>query len=133
MTLEGANVFFDTTDYTIYTMNSGATGQYCVVLPKNTNGNYNMLVDLHMKNSFDSVTSGSKTKEQLIEEIKIEYTGVKTKYNDGILVIPMIDEILYQTAVINNDKQKMFDKVKKIGAITINCEKDTTILVYGLI
>lgn len=126
MTLEGANVFFDVTDYTIYTMNSATTGQYCVVLPKNTNGNYNMIVDLHMKNSFDSVTSGSKTKEQLIEEIKTEYTGVKTKYTDGILVIPMIDENLYQTAVINNDKQKMFDKVKKIGAITSEIYKKLT-------
>lgn len=126
MTLEGANVFFDASDYAIYTMNSTNTGQYCVVLPKNNNGTYNMLVDLHMKSSFDSINSGSKTKEQLIEEIKNEYVGVKTKYNDGILVIPMIDENLYASAVINNDKQKMFDKVKKIGAITSEIYKKLT-------
>lgn len=126
MTLEGANIFFDTTDYTIYTMNSVTTGQYCVVLPKNNNGTYNMLVDLHMKNAFDSINNGSKTKEQLIEEIKNEYNGVKTKYSDGILVIPMIDENLYASAISNNDKQKMFDKVKKIGAITSEIYKKLT-------
>lgn len=126
MTLEGANIFFDATDYTIYTMNSVTTGRYCVVLPKNNNGTYNMLVDLHMKNSFDSINNGSKTKEQLIEEIKNEYSGVKTKYSDGILVIPMIDENLYASAILNNDKQKMFDKVKKIGAITSEIYKKLT-------
>lgn len=126
MTLEGANIFFDTTDYTIYTMNSVTTGQYCVVLPKNNNGTYNMLVDLHMKNAFDSINNGSKTKEQLIEEIKNEYSGVKNKYSDGILVIPMIDENLYASAISNNDKQKMFDKVKKIGAITSEIYKKLT-------
>lgn len=126
MTLNGANVFFDTTDYTIYTMNSVNTGRYCVVLPKNNNGTYNMLVDLHMQNAFDSVSNGSKTKEQLVEEIKNEYMGVKTKYNDGILVLPMIDENLYANAVITNDKQKMFDKVKKIGAITSEIYKKLT-------
>ena len=126
MTLEGANIFFDTTDYTIYTMNSVTTGQYCVVLPKNNSGTYNMLVDLHMKNAFDSINNGSKTKEQLIEEIKNEYSGVKTKYSDGILVIPMIDENLYASAISNNDKQKMFDKVKKIGAITSEIYKKLT-------
>lgn len=126
MILEGANIFFDFTDYTIYTMNSVTTGQYCVVLPKNNNGTYNMLVDLHMKNAFDGISNGSKTKEQLIEEIKNEYSGVKTKYSDGILVIPMLDEILYASAILNNDKQKMFDKVKKIGAITSEIYKKLT-------
>lgn len=126
MTIEGANIFFDTTDYAIYTVNSVTTGRYCVVLPKNNNGTYNMLVDLHMKNTFDSLSNGSKTKEQLIGEIKNEYTGVKTKYNDGILVIPMIDENLYTSAIVNNDKQKMFDKVKKIGAITSEIYKKLT-------
>lgn len=126
MTLEGANIFFDATDYTIYTMNSVTTGQYCVVLPKKNNGTYNMLVDIHMKNAFDSINNGSKTKEQLIEEIKNEYNGVKTKYSDGILVIPMIDENLYASAIANNDKQKMIDKVKKIGAITSEIYKKLT-------
>ena len=42
MTLEGANVFFDASDYIIYTMNSDTVGQYCAVLPKNNNGTYNM-------------------------------------------------------------------------------------------
>lgn len=126
MMLEGGNIFFDTTDYAIYAMNSVNTGQYCVVLPKNNNANYNMLIDLHMKNAFDNVNNGSKTKEQLIEEIKNEYMGVKSKYNDGILVIPMIDENVYATSIINNDKQKMFDEVKKIGAITSEIYKKLT-------
>ena len=72
MTLDGANVFHDTTDYSIYTVNSATTGKYCVVLPKNNNGTYNMLVDLHLKSSFDLVGSGNKTKEQLIEVCKKE-------------------------------------------------------------
>lgn len=118
MTLEGANLFYDATDYAIYAMNSQTSGQYCAVLPKNNTGVCNMLVDLHMKNAFDGLTNGSKTKEQVIEEIKNEYNGIKSKYQDGILVIPMLDENLYASAVINNDEQKMGDKVKKIGGIT---------------
>ena len=62
MTLEGAINFNDANTYTIYTMNSMTAGQYCVVLPKNNMGMYNMLVDLHMKNLFDAVNTGVKQK-----------------------------------------------------------------------
>ena len=118
MTLEGAINFNETELYTIYTMNSASAGQYCVVLPKNNNGMYNMLVDLHMKSLFDGVNNGSKTKEDLVLEISKEYDGIKTKYSDAILVIPMFDEANYINIITNDDKQKMFDEVKKIGAIT---------------
>lgn len=118
MTLEGAINFHDTELYTIYTMNSSTAGQYCVVLPKNNNGMYNMLVDLHMKSLFDSVNAGSKSKDELINDISGEYNNLKTKYNDAILVIPMFDEGNYVNIINTNDKQKMFDEVKKIGAIT---------------
>lgn len=126
MTLEGAINFNETTDYIIYTINSATTGQYGVVMPKNIGGTLNMLVDLHMKGSFDRVSSGTKTKEQLIEEISGEYAKLKEKYVDGMLVMPMIDEVSYQSAVTNNDKQKMFDEVKKIGAITSELYKKLT-------
>lgn len=126
MTLEGAINFNETTDYIIYTMNSVTTGQYGVVVPKNIIGTLNMLVDLHMKGSFDAVSSGTKTKEQLIEEISGEYNKLKSKYVDGMLVMPMIDEASFQSAVTNNDKQKMFDEVKKIGAITSELYKKIT-------
>lgn len=118
MTLEGAINFNETNDYTIYTMNSVTAGQYCVVLPKNNNGNYNMLVDLHMKSLFDGVSTGAKTKDELINEISGEYGKIKTKYSDAMLVIPMVDETNYVNIINNDDKQKMFDEVKKIGAIT---------------
>ena len=118
MTLEGAINFNETNDYTIYTMNSVTAGQYCVVLPKNNNGNYNMLVDLHMKSLFDGVSTGAKTKDDLISEISGEYNKVKTKYSDSMLVIPMVDDDNYINIINNDDKQKMFDEVKKIGAIT---------------
>ena len=118
MTLEGAINLNETNDYIIYTMNSVNTGQYGVVVPKNISGTLNMLVDLHMKSSFDGVGNGTKTKEQLISEISDEYNKLKTKYVDGMLVMPMLDEALYQSTVLNGDKQKLFDEVKKIGAIT---------------
>lgn len=126
MTIDGAINFNETTDYIIYTMNSVTTGQYGVVVPKNFVGTINMLVDLHMKNSFDDVSNGRKTKEQLIEEIRGEYDKLKSKYVDGMLVMPMIDEVSFQSAVTNNDKQKMFDEVKKIGAITSELYKKMT-------
>lgn len=126
MTLSGANTLRETNDYIIYTMNSVATGQYGVVVPKNVSGILNMLVDLHMKNSFDCVVNGSKTKEELISEITEEYTKLKNKYVDGMLVMPMIDETNYQAIVNNGDKQKMFDEVKKIGAITSELYKKLT-------
>lgn len=126
MTLEGAINFNETESYIIYTMNSITTGQYGVVMPKSINGTLNMLVDLHMKGSFDAVGSGVKTKEQLVGEISEEYNKLKSKYVDGMLVMPMIDEGMFQSAVLNNDKQKMFDEVKKIGAITSELYKKLT-------
>lgn len=126
MTLDGAINLNETNDYIIYTMNSVTTGQYGVVVPKVVNGTLNMLVDLHMKGSFDGVSNGSKTKEQLVAEISEEYSKLKTKYVDGMLVMPMIDETLFQSTVLNGDKQKMFDEVKKIGAITSELYKKLT-------
>lgn len=126
MTLEGANNLRETNDYIIYTMNSVATGQYGVVVPKNINGTLNMLVDLHMKSSFDLVNNGSKTIDMLISEISDEYVKLRTKYSDGMLVIPMVDEVYFQNIVNNSDKQKMFDEVKKIGSITSELYKKLT-------
>ena len=126
MTLDGAINFHETDSYIVYTMNSTTTGQYCVVLPKNATGVMNMLVDLHMKGSFDGVSTGAKTKEQLIEEIEKEYLNIKGKYNNAMLVFPMVDESVLQNAIVNNDKQKMFDEVKKIGAITSEIYKKLT-------
>ena len=126
MTLEGAIKLSETNEYVIYTMNSVTTGQYGVVLPSGSNGTLNMLVDLHMKGSFDAVGAGSKTKDMLISEITEEYNKLKTKYLSGILVMPMIDEAVFQNTVNNADKQKMFDEVKKIGAITSELYKKLT-------
>lgn len=126
MTLEGAINLNETNDYIIYTMNSVTTGQYGVVVPKNINGTLNMLVDLHMENIFNGVNSGIKTKDQLVSEISDEYNKLKTKYVDGMLVMPMIDEAMFQNIVTIGDKQKMFDEVKKIGAITSELYKKLT-------
>ena len=126
MTLEGAINLSETNDYIVYTMNSVTTGQYGVVVPKNIMGTLNMLVDLHMKSSFDGVINGSKTKDGLVSEITEEYTKLKSKYVDGMLVMPMIDEVEFSAIVNNSDKQKMFDEVKKIGAITSELYKKLT-------
>ena len=126
MTLEGAINLNETNDYIIYTMNSVTTGQYGVVVPKNIGGTLKMLVDLHMKSSFDGIASGTKTREQLVSEISDEYSKLKGKYNDGMLVMPMIDEAMFKGIVVNGDKQKMFDEVKKIGAITSELYKKLT-------
>lgn len=126
MMLEGAIKLFDNDDYIIYTMNSVSTGQYGVVVPKNINGVLNMLIDLHFKNSFDSVNMGNKTTDLLINEIGEEYKKLKTRYADGMLVIPMIDETSFQNVIMTGDKQKMFDEVKKISAITSELYKKLT-------
>ncbi len=118
MTLEGGINFNETADYIIYTMNSPQTGQYCTILPKNTTETLNMLIDFHKKNSFDKITNGSITKEQLIEELSKEYSILKEKYPNSILVFPMMNEEELTNAINNNDKQKMFDETKKISAIT---------------
>lgn len=126
MTLEGAINLSENNDYVVYTMNSVTTGQYGVVVPKNVNSTLNMLVDLHMKSSFDGVGNGTKTKEQLVSEIGDEYNNLKSKYAAGMLVMPMIDEGNFQNIVNSGDKQKMFDEVKKIGTITSELYKNLT-------
>lgn len=126
MTLDGAIKFGEGNNYTIYTMNSATTGQYCVILPNGVNNSLDMLVDLHRKVDFDAVTSGSKSKEELVADISKEYDLLNAKYAERILVIPMIDENSFKMAVNNNDKQKMFDETKKIGAITSEIYKKLT-------
>lgn len=126
MTLEGAINLNETNDYVIYTMNSVTTGQYGVVVPKNIVGTLNMLIDLNMKSTFDGVGNGTKTKEQLVEEISGEYNKLRVKYSAGMLVMPMMDSTMFSNIVNNGDKQKMFDEVKKIGAITSELYKKLT-------
>lgn len=126
MTLNGAINFSENNDSIIYTMNSPQTGQYCVVMPKSINNGLSMLVDINMKSLFDSLINNTITKEQLIEKINEEYKYVKSSFSDGILVLPMLDANVLGNAVINGDKQKMFDKVKKIGGITSEIYKKLT-------
>jgi len=126
MILEGANKFSEANDYIIYTMNSMTTGQYCAVLPKNISETLNMLIDFRGKKSFDAVSMGGKTKEELVEEISKEYLNLKKKYVSGILVLPMIDEAGLDNAIMVGDKQKMFDETKHIGAITSELYKKLT-------
>ena len=103
MTLEGAVSINETESYSVYTMNSVNTGQYGVVVPKNIVSTLNMLVDLHMKNSFDETSKGIKTKDQLVALITDEYNKLCVKYPNSMLVIPMVDEELYKNAILNND------------------------------
>ena len=126
MILEGANILKEETNYTIYAMNSSTAGQYCVIIPKSTGETVNMLIDLHKKNIFDEVTSGRKSKEELINELIKEYNDVKVKYENGILILPMISEEEFKIAVDQLNKQKMFDETKKIGAITSELYKKLT-------
>ena len=118
MMLEGANKFSEAVDFIIYTMNSVQTGQYCVVLPKNTNDVFHMLIDLRMKKLVDAVSVGNKKKEELVEKISQEYLNLKKKYTNGILVLPMIEVEGLDNATLNGDKQRMFDETKRISAIT---------------
>ena len=118
MTLEGANNFFENSDFVLYAMNSAQTGQYCVVLPKNLGNAVSMLVDINMKTLFDSLMSNTVTKDKLVEKIEEEYKVVNNSYAGSILVLPMLDMNVLSSAVNSGDKQKMFDETKKIGGIT---------------
>ena len=126
MILEGANKLKEEVDYIIYATNSVAAGQYCVIVPKNPTGTLNMLIDLHHKKMFDEVSAGRQTIDNLTNKLAEEYQVLRKKYQDGLLVVPMINEEEYQSAVKNLDKQKMFDETKKIGAITSELYKKLT-------
>ena len=124
MTLAGANNFSENNDNTIYTINSPQNGQYCAIIPKNTDGEISMLVDMNMKEDFDALVSNNITKDSLVEKLNKEYTNVKSNYPSGILVIPMTDISNLTNAVNSNDKQKIFDETKKIGGITSELYKN---------
>lgn len=126
MTLEGANAFCESNLYTIYTMNSATSGQYAVAVPKNVVGTVNMFIDFHEKSLFDSLVNNSKTKEDLIKEVNDEYDFIKKTYPNFMIVFPMFEESDYINVVNSNDKQKMFDEVKKVGAITSEIYKKLT-------
>lgn len=118
MTLEGANNFSENSNSTIYTINSQQTGQYSIVMPKNTDKEISMLIDLNMKPAFDSVINNSMTKESLVQQINEEYTYINNTYPSGVLVFPMLDINLLTSSINSGDKQKIFDETKKIGSIT---------------
>ena len=126
MTLEGANAFCENNLFTIYTVNSMTSGEYAVVIPKNVIGTVNMIIDFHRKELFDQLISGNKTKENLIKEVEVEYNFIKNTYPNFMLVFPMFVENDYISTVNSNDKQKMFDEVKKVGAITSELYKNVT-------
>ena len=118
MTLAGANNFSENSNSTIYTINSQQTGQYSIVMPKNTDKEISMLIDLNMKPAFDSVINNSMTKESLVQQINEEYTYINNTYPSGVLVFPMLDINLLTSSINSGDKQKIFDETKKIGSIT---------------
>ena len=126
MTLEGANAFCENNLFTIYTVNSMTSGEYAVVIPKNVIGTVNMIIDFHRKELFDQLISGNKTKEDLVKEVEVEYNFIKNTYSNFMLVFPMFVENDYVSTVNSNDKQKMFDEVKKVGAITSELYKNVT-------
>ena len=126
MTIEGANAFCENNLFTIYTVNSMTSGEYAVVIPKNVIGTVNMLIDFHRKELFDQLISGNKTKEDLMKEVEVEYNFIKNTYPNFMLVFPMFVENDYISTVNSNDKQKMFDEVKKVGAITSELYKNIT-------
>lgn len=126
MKLEGANAFSENNLFTIYTVNSMTSGEYAVVMPKEVIGTVNMLIDFHQKNFFDNLISGSKTKDDLMKVLEGEYNFIKNTYANFMLVLPMFDENSYISIVNSKDKQKMFDEVKKIGAITSEVYKKVT-------
>ena len=126
MKLEGANAFSENNLFTIYTVNSMTSGEYAVVMPKEVMGTVNMLIDFHQKSFFDNLISGSKTKDDLMKVLEGEYNFIKNTYSNFMLVLPMFDENSYISIVNSKDKQKMFDEVKKIGAITSEVYKKVT-------
>lgn len=126
MKLEGANAFSENNLFTIYTVNSMTSGEYAVVMPKEVMGTVNMLIDFHQKSFFDNLISGSKTKDDLMKVLEGEYNFIKNTYTNFMLVLPMFDENSYTSIVNSKDKQKMFDEVKKIGAITSEVYKKVT-------
>lgn len=126
MKLEGANAFSENNLFTIYTVNSMTSGEYAVVMPKEVMGTVNMLIDFHQKSFFDNLISGSKTKDDLMKVLEGEYNFIKNTYTNFMLVLPMFDENSYISIVNSKDKQKMFDEVKKIGAITSEVYKKVT-------
>lgn len=126
MKLEGANAFSENNLFTVYTVNSMTSGEYAVVMPKEVMGTVNMLIDFHQKSFFDDLISGSKTKDDLMKVLEGEYNFIKNTYANFMLVLPMFDENSYISIVNSKDKQKMFDEVKKIGAITSEVYKKVT-------
>ena len=126
MTLEGANAFLENENFTLYTVNSLSSGDYAVVMPKSVMGMINVLIDFHQKGNFDALQTGSKTKEDLLNEVNSTYKIAKSTYSNFILVYPMLNENDYVNVVRSNDKQKMFDEVKKIGAVTSEIYKKIT-------
>ena len=126
MTLEGANAFLENDNFTLYTVNSLSSGEYAVVMPKSVMGMINVLIDFHQKSNFDALQTGSKTKEDLLNEVNSTYKMVKSTYSNFILVYPMLNEDDYVNVVRSNDKQKLFDEVKKIGAVTSEIYKKIT-------
>lgn len=118
MILEGANLFYENDNVAIYMVNSQNAGKYSLVLSKNIGNSLEMVVDVHREKLFNEVQFGSKSKDDLVNDFTSLYNSVVSKVSDGLVVIPMLNEVEFTNIVSIKDKQKMFDETKKIGAIT---------------
>ncbi len=118
MTISGANAFLENEEFTLYTMNSISSGEYAVIVPKMVNGMVKVLIDLHEKSFFDGLKAGVKSKDDLVSLVQKASRFIKNTYADFILVYPMFNEEEYISVVHSSDKQRLFDEVKKIGAVT---------------
>ena len=62
----------------------------------------------------EATINACKTIDNLVSEIGEAYLKLKTKYNDGMLVMPMIDEAGFSAIVNNADKNKAIINIEKI-------------------
>ena len=118
MNLAGAIKFEENVSTILYTMNSPQTGQYAVVVPKDSSLDYVMVVDTNMKTEFDLLMKNSISKEALITKINEKYNYVVNKYKGAIFVMPMLDVNDLVNAINSGDNSKMMAETQKIGAIT---------------
>lgn len=123
MKVGGVNSFSENDNCIIYTMSSSAFGNYCMVVPKQESNGIKMVVDLNMKSVFDEMMAGKISRDNLIQTIYDEYRLIQSKYESFVLVMPMEEVSIIANAIAGQDKQRLFDETKKIGAITSDIYK----------
>lgn len=88
------------------------------VVPEKIIGKLSLYLDLNLESDYTLLLQGSKTQQQIIEEIAKDYKVLGASYSNSVYVVPNFNINGLSGAMNVNDKQAIFSSISTIGTKT---------------